>query len=1622
MARFEIGSSLRGIAAPALVLITCLTVCSAQNDPSAGSPALSTHYGGQYDSVDPATGNILVTIPVRTKIGKTPFAFTLVGNSHAFVWIYSANHLKYWGISSGNSIALLLKGVVSAGVLGAHLVESDKTITCHGDTQDDESYAFSIIDAFGTSHPLPTTYKMDVDGCDTTPASAVTTDGSGYTLITSSFTILDRYGNKVGIGGSNTMTDPDGVQESYSTTTVSGISNSTYTDTLNTTALTSSVSLGYSGGSDTYQYVGGSGSNSTTTVSYTHYHLKTVFGCSGINDVDSNTSSENFPTTISTPQGNFTISYETTPGYSPDVTGRISKITYPTGGYVTYTYSGGTNGVNCSSLVVPTLVRTENDGSGNTSTWTFVNNNTSGSPTNYIVTATDPAGNVTDYNFGGEIVTQKNVYQGNRTSLVLKQVTCYNNNFVSCATAIPPTGVPITQTDVYTYLTGSSSPSLIETKTDSYGNPIEVKTYPFGASVPPAGNPLSDRAIVYGTWNGSTCASMSSVNSTVGSYMYSYPCTDITNDYSTGSANQVSQTRYAYNAGGHPVETDQLVGGSTYLKSYAGYQTNGALNSTTDVNGAVTTFTDTSCNNLLTTSTTLPVSGLSTSQVWDCNGGVVTQAADLNSQTTYYSYQDPLWRITSATDPSSNVTHHSYTTNTQEDYLNFGSSTVDSLTTFDGLGRISLVQKRQGPGSPNFDSVQHKYGWTASVGAFSTVSVPYQGTSGQVAPGGTAVTVAQFDAAGRSYSVTDGGGGTASYSYSQNDVLQTIGPAPAGENTKRRQLEYDGLGRLTSVCEITSGTMAYPGSSCGQNTVATGYLTSYSYVFDTVSGTKKMSVSQSGQSRTYKYDLLSRLVSESNPESGTTTYVYDSDGTGNCTWPNTSYYGSIFTGTYNGDLVRKTDAVGNQTCYQYDSLHRLTGQITPYGSYYCARGAGVPCYTLDKYFVYDSATVNGTIMTNAKGQSAEAYTCVGACSAKVTDEGFSYDIVGHSTDVYQSTPTSGGYYHSTATFYPNGIPATLTAPAGSPTITYNVDGEGRLSTVTSSSGQNPVSATSYNVASQVTGVTFGSGDGDTYQYDPNTGRMKQYQFKMGTLTDTDVLTWNANGSLGNLAITDQINSANTQTCGYQHDDLQRISNVNCGSAWSQAFTYDPFGNVTKSGSINWMPGYNTSNRYALAGTSYDSNGDLLNDSVHSYVWDADGRATTIDGALNLTYDALGRMVQYSNSSVHVSMLMGPLGNKPLATMSGMSVGERFVPLPGGSAMLSAYGYRHGDWLGSSRLTTSFTQTLVSDLAYAPFGETYAAAGSLPDPAFTQGTTESVGQFLSTSLYDFTFRKYAHAQGRWISPDPAGMAAVDTTNPQSWNRYAYVLNNPLVNVDPDGLACFSTGTADCTMQQFTFDCDATGVFCNLGPIKLPGGLGLLDGENSINYSLGPSPLDVLSQILSGDYSAFGLPTLGDLMENSWILDATNTNPQTGVPVNPCASAGRAPSPSWYVSQVQEAGNLAWGAGMLNSGGLAFNKFNQFVEFLNFRRGGYLDAQPLQGSRSYANYVFGASVAAAGWTLPQALSSANAYAHYSGAHYMPEDGEMDATYPYILAANVTNITNGYNAQLSGTLCHK
>jgi RHS repeat-associated protein len=106
-------------------------------------------------------------------------------------------------------------------------------------------------------------------------------------------------------------------------------------------------------------------------------------------------------------------------------------------------------------------------------------------------------------------------------------------------------------------------------------------------------------------------------------------------------------------------------------------------------------------------------------------------------------------------------------------------------------------------------------------------------------------------------------------------------------------------------------------------------------------------------------------------------------------------------------------------------------------------------------------------------------------------------------------------------------------------------------------------------------------------------------------------------------------------------------------------------------------------------------------------------------------------------------------------------------------------YRHPDWLGTSRVVSTPSRTIYFSGAYAPYGEDYAKSGTT-DLSFT-----GQNQDTTNGLYDFLYRRYNPVHGRWMSPDPAGKAGADSSNPQSWNRYAYVGNMPLTTTDPDG---------------------------------------------------------------------------------------------------------------------------------------------------------------------------------------------------------------------------------------------
>jgi len=392
------------------------------------------------------------------------------------------------------------------------------------------------------------------------------------------------------------------------------------------------------------------------------------------------------------------------------------------------------------------------------------------------------------------------------------------------------------------------------------------------------------------------------------------------------------------------------------------------------------------------------------------------------------------------------------------------------------------------------------------------------------------------------------------------------------------------------------------------------------------------------------------------------------------------------------------------------------------------------------------------------------------------------------------------------------------------------------------------------------------------------------------------------------------------------------------------------------------------------------------------------------------YDALGRLVEVQPTSGSATQIVYAPDGWKFAYMNGQTVGKYVAPMAGGVQVVYtaatpaewAY-YRHADWLGSERLASTVNRGVQYGGAYAPFGESYAETGTT-DRSFT-GQTQDVG----SGLYDFTFRQYSAAEGRWLVPDPAGQAAVDITNPQTWNRYAYLANNPLNAIDPLGLYD-ECGIVDGVESG---DCLASG----------GGGGGGGGGVNLLYGVLPPPDISGLTSLLCGGifcnfnqffavlYGAGGGGGNNICAGPHPPVPCQNAANNDLTPQNPCLYQGNAMSPTQY-AVIGTAAAIA--------GPIPFLA----ISATGFPRGSYLDAQPeAEGNVSqraaYGNYAYGVYMAAAGVPYSVMMGAANMFGTFS--HYTVKNGPMDPVYTNLPNANVTNITRGYNDQRNGTTCH-
>jgi RHS repeat-associated protein len=214
---------------------------------------------------------------------------------------------------------------------------------------------------------------------------------------------------------------------------------------------------------------------------------------------------------------------------------------------------------------------------------------------------------------------------------------------------------------------------------------------------------------------------------------------------------------------------------------------------------------------------------------------------------------------------------------------------------------------------------------------------------------------------------------------------------------------------------------------------------------------------------------------------------------------------------------------------------------------------------------------------------------------------------------------------------------------------------------------------------------------------------------------------------------------------------------------------------------------NAANQYTAVGAvtpAYNANGNLTSDGTFSFGYDAENRLTSAIAAGNsnsYAHDAQGRRKTRTSTGT-TTVTVTDADNRPVLEYSGSS---------GALLRWYAYGLGSNDVLsqitvGGSRATMvpdiqgSVLATLDSGTGafarqnYLPYGKSFS--NSIP------GTFGYTGQRIDAESgpYDYRARMYHTGWGRFLQPDPIGLAG-------GKNLYAYVENDPLNNVDPSGLA-------------------------------------------------------------------------------------------------------------------------------------------------------------------------------------------------------------------------------------------
>jgi RHS repeat-associated protein len=551
---------------------------------------------------------------------------------------------------------------------------------------------------------------------------------------------------------------------------------------------------------------------------------------------------------------------------------------------------------------------------------------------------------------------------------------------------------------------------------------------------------------------------------------------------------------------------------------------------------------------------------------------------------------------------------------------------------------------------------------------------------------------------------------------------------------------------------------------------------------------KMVKVSQGQQNRYFLYDYLGRLIRVKQPEqevneSLNTTQAVDN----NNQWTAGFEYDIV------GNLKKTTDAKGSIITNDYDKAGRVT--LREYNN----------LDTPSVYYYYDGTGL-GAIPQYSKGKLTKVSSSISA------NQFTSFDNFGRTLTSEQIT--DGQTYTSKYKYSLSGALLEQTYPSGKVVRNF-LESDGDLGKVVKN-GKVLISDFDYTASGGIKSLKLGNGRFETTEFN---SRHQVTQIGLGSTVAANDL-WKVNYSYGELAangldvetsknignIAKQVitipNATFTQT--YRYDSLNRIKEAketasNNAVTWQQSWDYDRFGNrisFNSSGiglaTINTTPAINPeTNRFvSTQDFGYDKTGNVIKDKVNgnvrNFVFNGDNKQVHVKDANNV---AIGTYY-YDGNGARVKKTVGSETTIFVYDGSGKLVAEYSTTIPTANPTVS---YTTTDNLGSPRVITDKNGNVISRRDFQPFGEELNANNAtnrLDTQKYNYGEDSVRKRFTGyekdqeTGLDFAESRYYNNKHGRFTAVDPL-LASGKSSNPQTFNRYVYVGNNPLTRVDTDG---------------------------------------------------------------------------------------------------------------------------------------------------------------------------------------------------------------------------------------------